>query len=179
MNKENIIQSANYNIVAKYLWITPIQVKNYFNAPRVIKKNFDSPKDLREFIEKHEFAWSWIYCIENRKNWKKYVWKSINMYSRKRDHFNSLKKWKHKCKPLQKDYDIFWEEIFDFRVLEVVKDKAYLDEIEMQYMLRYSIDILYNIQFTHLLDFLNDEDLNFVKHCLSRKNEIKEFLELK
>lgn len=178
MNKENIIRSANYSLVAKYLWISPTTVKNYFNAPRVIKKSIDNPKDLRDFIDKYEFSSMWIYCIENVKNWKKYIGKSVNMYDRKRRHFYELRKKNHDCRLLQDDFDIFWEESFDFRILEKVSDDSILDEIEKRYMLRYSIDVLYNIQFARLLDFFNYTDLHFVRKCLSRRKEVEDFLDI-
>ena len=60
----------------------------------------------------------------------------------------------------------------------MVKDKSLLDEIERQYMLRYSIDVLYNVQFARLLDFLDDDDLHFVRRCLAHKKEIENFLDV-
>jgi len=75
-----------------------------------------------------------IYQIQNTENNKKYVGKSSNIEARWKQHLKELSENKHVNRLLQKDYDIYGKEVFDFEVLEIVKDKNDLLLKEKQYI---------------------------------------------
>lgn len=107
MNKENIIRSANYELVAKYLSIDPSQVKNYFNYAGGKKRNIENPVDLSNFIDKYELRGPGIYCIENTRNGRKYIGQSAIILDRKKSHYSLLRSNKHNNKDLQDDFNLF------------------------------------------------------------------------
>lgn len=74
-----------------------------------------------------------IYCIENVINHKKYIGQSIDIYRRWNDHKNELNGNRHHNVYLQRAWDKYGEENFDFRVLEIC-DKSFLDNRENYYI---------------------------------------------
>lgn len=59
-----------------------------------------------------------IYCIKNKINNKLYVGSSSNLQSRKNFHFNSLKDNKHHSKKLQRAYNKYGINNFNYTILE-------------------------------------------------------------
>ena len=77
-----------------------------------------------------------IYKIENKANGKVYIGQSVNIESRWKGHKSNLRNNKHQNDYLQKSWNKYGEENFDFSVLcECEKDK--LDEKEIYYINQY------------------------------------------
>ena len=99
-----------------------------------------------------------VYIIRNTINGKCYVGSTVNLRSRKFDHFTSLQKGYHKNPRLQNAFDKYDADAFDFSVAEFVDDKSMLIEREQHY-----IDTLhpeYNISPTagNTLGMIPDEE---------------------
>ena len=76
---------------------------------------------------------SGIYCIENVINHKKYIGQSVDIDSRWRHHKNELKSNIHFNDYLQKAWNKYGEENFDFYVVEFC-DVDQLDDLEVYYI---------------------------------------------
>ena len=77
-----------------------------------------------------------IYKIENKVNSKVYIGQSVNIENRWKGHKSKLRNNKHQNDYLQKSWNKYGEENFDFSVLcECEKDK--LDEKEIYYINQY------------------------------------------
>ena len=76
----------------------------------------------------------YYYCIENLKNNKKYCGITTNPQARKNKHFQELRNKYHHSDKLQKSFNKYGAENFEFRILEEhefsSKIEAYLYEIE-------------------------------------------------
>lgn len=64
-----------------------------------------------------------IYEIVNIQNNKRYIGRSKNIGYRWNQHKNLLKKGVHHCEKLQKDYDTYGSQSFQFSIIEIIKDK--------------------------------------------------------
>ena len=90
---------------------------------------------------------SGIYCIENLITHKRYIGQSNNMYSRQTKHINELRKNKHENDYLQKAWNKYGENNFNFYVLEYC-DIDMLDNKECYYIDLYNTlnrDLGYNL----------------------------------
>lgn len=76
---------------------------------------------------------SGIYCIEDLKNHRKYIGQSVNIFERHRKHICELNNGVHHNDYLQKAWNKYGSENFDFRVLEYC-DIDMLDERECYYI---------------------------------------------
>lgn len=74
-----------------------------------------------------------IYCIENSINHKKYIGQSIDIYHRWQDHKRKLNSGKHRNVYLQRAWDKYKENNFDFYVIETC-DMSMLDDREVYYI---------------------------------------------
>lgn len=74
-----------------------------------------------------------IYCVENLINHKKYVGQSIDIYHRWQDHKRKLNSNKHRNIYLQRAWNKYKENNFNFYILEVC-DISLLDEKEIYYI---------------------------------------------
>lgn len=77
---------------------------------------------------------SGVYQIVNLINKKRYVGSSVNLATRKSEHFTKLKKNKHHNIYLQRSYKKYGKDNFEFQVLEYVEDKDKLTEREQYYI---------------------------------------------
>jgi group I intron endonuclease len=80
-----------------------------------------------------------IYCIKNKINNKLYVGSSLNLKSRKNLHYSSLKDNKHHSKKLQRAYNKYGKENFEYFILEycLVEDLHVLEKEWLNYFNSY------------------------------------------
>lgn len=91
---------------------------------------------------------SGIYIIHNTITKKVYIGSATDLYSRKNTHFYQLRHNKHHNKHLQRSWNKYGENVFNFYVTEWVEDKSKLLEIEQFWItlfLTYKPDGIYNI----------------------------------
>ena len=74
-----------------------------------------------------------IYCIENMINHKKYIGQSIDIYKRWKDHKCKLNGGKHRNMYLQRAWNKYQEDNFNFYILEQC-DVEFLDKYEVYYI---------------------------------------------
>lgn len=89
-----------------------------------------------------------IYCIENKINHKKYIGQSIHIYRRWVEHKWELNHNEHHNDYLQKSWNKYGEENFEFNILELC-DKNELDSKECHYIYLYNTmndEFGYNLQ---------------------------------
>ena len=84
-------------------------------------------------LRKKENIISGIYCIENKINHKKYVGQSVDIYTRWTKHRNELKRKCHDNEHLQRSWDKYGEENFEFYILEKCEEKL-LNKKEIFYI---------------------------------------------
>lgn len=85
---------------------------------------------------------SGIYLIRNKKNKKSYIGSAVNIKGRWRTHRSGLKHNKHHNRFLQRSWNKYGEESFEFSVLEycdkeelIAKEQNYLDKLNPEYNL--------------------------------------------
>ena len=80
-----------------------------------------------------------IYCIQNKVNQKRIIGQSIDMYSRWKQHKSKLIKNKHYNKYLQRAWNKYGEENFEFSILEECENKKeILNEREIYWIAFYN-----------------------------------------
>lgn len=88
-----------------------------------------------------------IYKIYNANEGKYYIGQSTNIENRIRTHINSLKKCKHENRRLQRAFNKYGIEKFEFSILKEVNDPSLLDYYESYYAEKYNaVNEGYNIQ---------------------------------
>lgn len=172
MNRDNLIKSANYDLLAEYCWVSRWAVKQYFTRNCM---KIDNPKDISEYLNHRKLHISGVYSITNNITWKRYIWSSKNLHTRKLSHLSSLLNWKHKLKDLQNDFNKFWRESFSFSVLYQNKDRDLCYEKEKEIIWGADILTIYNIADTFVISNIYKER-EFIWECLNNKELIKEFL---
>ena len=75
-----------------------------------------------------------IYCILNEITGKLYIGSSVNLYNRKRKHFQMLARGCHLNKHLQSSVAKYGLSAFSFNIIELIDDKEMLIEREQFYM---------------------------------------------
>ena len=88
---------------------------------------------------------SGIYQITNSINDKVYIGSSVNLVTRKRDHFKTLRKNKHQNQHLQNAFNKYGESCFDFSILHEC-DIDMLIVFEQYFIDDYLVSRLYNIR---------------------------------
>jgi len=71
-----------------------------------------------------------IYCITNKITGKRYIGSALDFYGRKRTHLSKLRRGVHHSPYLQRSWDKYKEENFDFIVLELVEKREDLIQRE-------------------------------------------------
>lgn len=113
---------------------------------------------------------SGIYEIVNLENGKRYVGSSVNLKSRRREHFSSLCRGNHRNPHLQHAWDKYGEESFEFRVVLHCASEDLLRE-EQDRIDSYDFDELYNAVPTagSVLGFRHSEESK-AKMSLSKRS---------
>ena len=75
-----------------------------------------------------------IYCIRNKVTDKVYIGSAMNFKVRKSQHLSSLRKNKHHSIHLQRSWNKYGGEAFEFSVLEKIEDKENLIQEEQKWM---------------------------------------------
>lgn len=78
-----------------------------------------------------------IYKIINQVNDKFYIGSTNNQYERFRTHRNKLRKNKHHCAHLQAAWNVYGEEKFIFKVIEVLADERLLQAAEDKWLVEW------------------------------------------
>lgn len=78
-----------------------------------------------------------IYSIKNTFNNNIYIGQSINIYKRWQEHKRQLLKNEHKNKILQKDYDNFGLDYFEFNIVEIT-EKCNLNDREVHWINKFN-----------------------------------------
>lgn len=88
-----------------------------------------------------------IYKLVNQLNGRVYIGSAFNLLNRKRQHFWYLNSNTHQNKFLQNDYNKCGKKYFKFEILELVKRKSNLIEIEQKYLNKFfdNTTMCYNI----------------------------------
>lgn len=86
---------------------------------------------------------SGIYQIKNIINGKKYIGSSVSINTRKRGHFRDLIKKKHHSILLQRAWNKYGSDKFEFSIIEILDDREKLIEREQYYL--DTLDPEYNI----------------------------------
>lgn len=77
----------------------------------------------------------YIYKISNEKDGRFYIGSTINITKRKKRHFSDLEKGKHHCMFLQRAYEKYGKNSFEFTFREVnIKDENHLRLLEERYI---------------------------------------------
>lgn len=84
-----------------------------------------------------------IYKIQNNFNQRLYIGSSKNIQHRWHQHLADLRRNKHHCKALQKDWNRYGETAFSFLILEETNPEMLL-LLGKEYLSKYSEDRLYN-----------------------------------
>ena len=103
----------------------------------------------------------YIYEIYNKVTGRKYIGMTQNYKQRFKQHLSQLKCGIHTEKLLQKDYVLYGEDSFDYRLLEVVDDKKTAMSREHHYMVFYKTyfeDYGYNSQDTLFNKYQNNNE---------------------
>jgi group I intron endonuclease len=89
---------------------------------------------------------SGIYAITNMCNGKQYIGSAVHLNRRRRQHFSALGKGKHDNSHLQRAFDRYGADTFDFRILEAVPTKEQLVSREQYWIdvARSEDGVLYN-----------------------------------
>lgn len=77
---------------------------------------------------------SGVYQITNKVNGKFYVGSAVNLVRRKKCHFVDLRRGKHANAKLQRAFNKYGEDAFEWSILEFVNDASLLIEIEQRFI---------------------------------------------
>jgi len=86
---------------------------------------------------------SGIYIILNLINNKFYVGSTVNFKNRRKAHLAALKGKRHYCRHLQRSFNLYGEQAFEFRSIE------YCEEKELIYREQYWIDKFWNTEYLY------------------------------
>lgn len=102
-----------------------------------------------------------VYGIKNKVNGKMYIGSTKNLRSRRYQHYSKLKGNYHRNKELQKDYNKYGKENFEFVIIKKVKDEIDLIKTERKEI--GSRENIYNIIGNYKSENENKNTLNIKK----------------
>ncbi len=122
-----------------------------------------------------------IYKIINRNNNKIYIGSSEDIVGRWKEHVNQLETNTHHSWKLQNDYNKYGFTVFDFSIIEIIKNPKYLLEIEQGYIDKYSSyddNIGYNVRCSTTgkvndKDFTKELELLYYYKNINNEDKIK------
>lgn len=85
-----------------------------------------------------------IYSIRNIINGKSYIGRSVNANLREYSHMGNLKRGKHTNVELQRDYNKYGKDSFEFSILETLDNMKHSRYIEYDYIMKCSSNGVYN-----------------------------------
>ncbi|MDE2031377.1 MAG: GIY-YIG nuclease family protein [Patescibacteria group bacterium] len=91
---------------------------------------------------------SGVYCILNILTNKVYIGSAVNLRKRIYQHRNQLKYNKHSNRHLQRAYNFYGLDIFNFKIIEIVNDKSKLllrEQLWINYFQSYDFKFGYNL----------------------------------
>lgn len=111
----------------------------------------------------------YIYQITNKINNKKYIGQTSNLYRRKNDHFNKLRKNIHVNPHLQSAFNIYGEENFNFSYEKFeVNSKEEANQLEKDFIIKFnSIENGFNITNGGTGGLTKERKLDFHSYCLA------------
>jgi group I intron endonuclease len=110
-----------------------------------------------------------IYFIENKNNGKIYIGSSVNIKQRISKHKSDLRKNKHHSCILQRAWNKYGEESFEFKLVEEVFEKNKLKKIEHLYFIKYNPH--YNIEKIPNNGFLGKTHSKETKDLISKSKK--------
>lgn len=123
------------------------------------------------FCRKYLYKKTGIYCFRNKINNKRYIGSTINLYDRTTNHFSELKKNRHKNEYLQRAWNKYKEDGFEFFVLEENIDESELKQAEDYWIKQYkTLDRKYGYNLSEAFrQKLSDETRKKISDTLKRK----------
>lgn len=100
-------------------------------------------KELKNIKEKVNNPIMGVYSIKNKINNKYYIGSSKDVVKRIKTHKQHLLKGCHNSRVLQKEYDMYGEEGFNFDIIEIVKEEELLTAYEKYYIYKYNAIVKY------------------------------------
>lgn len=119
-------------------------------------------------IENNDLKCNGVYAIVNTINNKHYVGSSSNLDRRIKTHKQHLEKGCHNNRKLQKDYDEYGLEAFEFKILEKCVEEDLLTAYEKYHMYVTDAIVMYK-GYNEMMPTLNHK--NFQEVC-RRKKEV-------
>lgn len=175
MNTENIIRSKSYELIGNLIGIDSTKLKNIFNKRKLDIRN---SKDIKEYINYLELSKPWIYKIQCKMNWKVYIGSTLNLHRRLKQHKDELFQGKHWIKLLQKDFDLYWIEWFDFDILEKLDftDEKPRHDREYEIINTYPVEMIYNTLLTENWFIVNWVHRGYILKCMKYKTHIDKLI---
>lgn len=103
----------------------------------------------------------YIYEIFNKVTGRKYIGQTINHYHRYKNHMSNLKRGLHKEKLMQRDYILYGENSFDYRLIDSAQSYSEAIKKEKHYMI---------VNKTHEEEYgYNSQDAYFNKYQSTKK----------
>lgn len=116
----------------------------------------------------NDFKCNGVYLIHNKVNNKNYVGSTTNLDRRIKTHKQHLEKGCHNNRKLQKDYDQYGLEAFDFKILEMDVEEELLTAYEKYHMYMTDAIVMYK-GYNDIMPTLNHK--NFQKVCAMKKEQ--------
>jgi len=120
-----------------------------------------------------------VYQIKNKINGKIYIGSSVDVETRLKAHLSDLRG-NRGFKNMQKDFNKYGENNFEFNILEIIDDESKLREAEDYYIKKYdSIKNGYNEKYAvkkgsnQIAVFVDDELLKIIEVCSKAENMTK------
>jgi hypothetical protein len=167
MNRDIVERSNSYDVLSEYLWLPKQKIKSYFIRNKLSIKN---KEDVGNYLDKNLYKRWWVYVIENKMNGKKYIGSSYNIHQRWKWHKLALKKNNHSNENIQNDYNIYWENAFEYSVIEFINVESEYRKREQEIIDSYPKERLYN---KNIVFWMNRK---FFIKIMKHQKKVEEFL---